>query len=142
MKQKWIQLETFPKSILVSFIFTLIMILIGSILLIVDTSYLYGVLVGAVLLYISYFIIWVLWYAIPPIKTSMAKLTPLLAPMIRTAIFVIAFLLILFLVNDGEGLEKVLSPINTLMSLITYTLTLFSYGVVILVDSILENKNK
>ncbi len=142
MKEKWLQLEIFPKSILVSLIFTLVMLAIGSILLIVDTSYLYGVIAGTIILYLSYFIIWILWYKIPGIKSVMAKATGLLSPTIRIVIYITALLLIAFLIGEGEGLDKFVQPINTIMMLITYTLTLASYGVVIWIDKIIENKQK
>ncbi len=142
MKQKWLQLEIFPKSIIVSTIFSLLMIITGSILLIVDTSYLYGVLVGIIILYISYLLIWLLWYSIPSIKTRMAKLTPVLAPLIRIVIFITAFLLVSLVINEGEGLEKFLGPINTIMILITYTLTLFSYGLVLIIDHSLSKNDR
>ncbi len=142
MKNKWLETETFPKSILISLIYSLIMIIISSILLLVNTSFIYGTLIGIGILYLSYLIIWTLWYKIPKIKTTMAKATPLLAPMIRIVIFITTLLLIAFFVGEGEGIDKFTNPINAIMMLITYTLTLFSYGTVIIIDSILEKKNK
>ncbi len=142
MKEKWLNLEIFPKSILVSLIFTSLMLSIGSILLVVDTSYLYGVLVGTGILYLSYFIIWILWYKIPKIKSAMSKTTAILSPTIRIVVYIISLLLIVFFVGEGEGLDRFVQPINTIMMLITYTLTLFSYGTVIVIDKILENKQK
>ncbi len=142
MKEKWLNLEIFPKSILVSLIFTLLMLSIGSILLVVDTSYLYGVLVGTGILYLSYFIIWILWYKIPAIKSAMSKTTAILSPTIRIVVYIISLLLIVFFIGEGQGLDRFVQPINTIMMLITYTLTLFSYGTVIVIDKILENKQK
>ncbi len=142
MKDKWLKSETFIKSIWVSLIFSGLMLLIGSILLIIDTSYIYGALIGIGILYLSYFIIWVLWYKIPKIKTTMAKATPLLAPLIRIVIFITTLLLIAFLLGSGEGVNKFTQPVNTIMMLITYTLTLFSYGTVFIIDSILGEKEE
>ncbi len=142
MKDKWLQTETFPKSILVSLIYTLLLIIVGLILLVVNTSYIYGVLVGSGILYTSYILIWLIWYKIPKIKLKMVKATAWLAPIIRIAIFLTTFLLIVFLVNEGTGLDIFINPINTIMMLVTYTFTIFSYGTVIVIDSILEKKNK
>ncbi len=142
MKDKWLQTETFPKSILVSLIYTLLLIIVGLILLVVNTSYIYGVLVGSGILYVSYLLIWLIWYKIPKIKLKMVKATAWLAPIIRIVIFLTTFLLIVFLVNEGTGVDVFVQPINTLMMLVTYTFTIFSYGTVIVIDSILENKNK
>ncbi len=118
------------------------MLTIGSILLIVDTSYLYGVLVGTGILYLSYLLIWIFWYKIPKIQNTMAKATSVLAPMLRIVIYLTTMLLIVFLCSTEEGLDRFVQPINTIMMLITYTLTLLSYGTVIAIDKIIENKNK
>lgn len=140
MRDKWINSETFPKNILTSLIYSVIFIIIGAFLLFIDTSFLYGVILGVIIQYLSYLIIWVLWYCIPNIKTAMAKATPFLAPIIRILIFLTTFLLIVFLVNTGEGTEKFLQPINLLMTLITYTFTIVSYGTVLVIDSILKKQ--
>ncbi len=141
MKEKWLEQEVFPKSIIISLIYSLVMIIIGLILVVINTSYLYGVLVGVLLLYISYLIIWVLWYKIKPIKTHMAKMTGVWSPVIRITVFIFTMLLIVFFINTGEGLDSFIQPINIVMMLITYTfVTMLSLGTTHIIDSYLENK--
>lgn len=140
MKNKWLQLEVFHKSILTSLILAILFVLISSILVLINTSYLYGALVGLGILYLSYLVIWILWYKIPKIKLFMAQWTPVFAPLIRIVIFTLTFLLISLIINNGSGIEIFLNPINTIMMLITYTSTLLSYLIVIVIDSNLEKR--
>ncbi len=141
MKDKWLQQEVLPKSIIVSIIYSVLMIVIGAILIVVNTSYIYGALVGVGLIYISYLIIWVLWYKINSIKTYMAKMTAVLSPAIRILVFITSMILILVFVNYGNGTDKFLEPINIIMMLITYTFTtMLSFGTVVIIDAVLENR--
>ncbi len=139
MKEKWIKLETFHKAFIVSMVYSIVAILICLALIPISTSYLYGALLGTSLLLISHLLVWVFWYKIPKIKTSMAKATPLLAPTIRIVIYITVFLIVILLINDSStGLTMVSTPINTLVLLIVYTITPISYGTVILMDMNLE----
>ncbi len=141
MKDKWLQQEVLQKSIIVSTIYSLLMILIGAILIVVNTSYICGALIGVGLLYFSYLIIWILWYKIPSIKTYMAKMTAVLSPSIRIVVFLTTMFIIVFFINSGEGTDLFLYPINIIMMLLTYTLvTMLSFGTIVIIDSILESK--
>ncbi len=143
MKIKWNNLDIFHKSFIASIIYSLLAIGICSILLVVNNSFLYGAIIGSLLLLFSQLVIWVLWYKIPIIQTGMVKLTPLLSPLLRIIIYLTMFLLILFLVNDSyDGVEQFLYPINTIVLLIVYTITPLSYGTVIVLDIFLNRKQE
>ncbi len=141
MKEKWSKLETFHKSFITSMVLCTIMVMICAILILIDTSYIYGALLGSILLIVSHLIIWGLWYGIPSIKKWMAKSTPWLAPFIRILIYITALLLVIYFVNNNSnGMDIFLYPINTIVLLITYTITPFSYVAVIVIDIILNKK--
>ncbi len=141
MKEKWIQLETFHKSFIVSMVYAIVAIIICGGLTVINNSFLYGALLGTILLLISYTLIWVLVYKIPSIKQWMAKSIPWLSPLIRIVIYITVLLLVIFLVNDrSTGLTMVSTPINTLVLLIVYTITPISYGTALVIDIILEKK--
>ena len=89
MKKKWNELEIFHKSIIFSGIYSFILIIISLILLLDDTSWIYGTLIGTGLLFISYLIIWILWFKISKIKIIMSKGTSVLIPLIRIVLFLL-----------------------------------------------------
>lgn len=138
MKDKWNRLETFHKSFILSLILSMIVIGICTITLIIDTSYLYGALLGAILLVFSYLVIWILWYKIPNIQTTMAKSTSLLSPMIRIIIYITFYLIVLFAIND----LNVFQPINTFTLLIVYTITPIGYVSTGIVDHLFREKEE
>ncbi len=141
MKENWRQLEAFHKGFIVSIVLSIVSIIICGALCVFNTSYLYGALLGSSILLLSHLIIWVLWYRIPSIKSSMAAITGYVAPLIRIVIYITVFLLVIFLVNDNTtGLLMVTSPINTFVLLIVYTITPLSYGIVIVIDIILDKR--
>lgn len=141
MKEKWVQSETFHKAFIVSIVYSIVAILICLSLISLSTSYLYGALLGSSLLILSHLLVWVFWYKIPKIKTSMAKATAWLSPLIRIVIYITVLLIVILLINDNStSWTMVSTPINTLVLLIVYTITPISYGTVILIDMKLEKK--
>lgn len=127
MKKNWNNLEIFHQSIVVSIIYSIMTILISLILLLVDTSWIYGSLIGIALLFLSYFIIWVIWYKIPKFEKLLTILLPIFVPLIRIILFVPVLICIILLINIGEGIDKVLYPVNVFSFLITYSISMISY---------------
>ncbi len=138
MKDKWNRLETFHKSFILSLILSMIAIGLCLIALIWSPSYVYGALLGAILLVFSYLVIWILWYKIPGIETTMAKSTSLLSPMIRIIIYITFYLIVLFLINDLNAFQ----PINTFTLLIVYTITPIGYLSTGIVDHIFKEEEE
>lgn len=145
MKDKWLKLDVFYKSLFFSIIYSSLIFVISLILLIINPYFLYGTIVGVLLLFLSYFIIWILWYKIKSIETFMIKTTPILVPLLRIILFLIVYLILIFVVNDkskSENWNFLLLPVNTFMFLFVYTLPVLSYFTTGLIDLIITNKNK
>ena len=143
MKEKWDNLEIFHQSVIISSIYSLIAIIISSILILVNSSFIYGTLIGVGLLFLSYLLIWFLWYKIPKIQTVMAKCTAWLSPLIRILLFLSIYLTIIFTINgEMDGLDKFLEPVNTFSLLATYTIPMFSYFTIGFVDMFLNRQKK
>ncbi len=141
MKSIWETLETFHKSVIISILYCIVSIVICSLLISINTSFLYGALLGTTLLLTSHFVIWVIWYKIPSIQHVMVKTISWLAPLIRIIIYLSIWLLVVLLVNDDtSALTLMTMPINTFVLLIVYTITPFSYGTVIVIDILLEKR--
>ena len=150
MYKKWSQQESFFKSVPFSIFYSIIALGISLILLLIDSSWLYGTLIGLVILWISYLLIWILWYKIPKIKSFMAKIVPIGTLSIRIIIFVSSFLIISLVINPWlvPGLkhqDKLLKPINTLSLLWTYSIPTLSYltaGTIDVIQSIKLQRRK
>ena len=128
-----------------SILYSIISLIISLILLVLDTSWLYGTLIGLIILWFSYLVIWILWYKIPKIKSTMAKIVPIGILLIRVVIFISSLLLISLLINPWliPGLEhqdKLLKPINTLSLLWTYSIPTVSYMTVGIIDVVQSMK--
>lgn len=151
MFKKWSLQESFFKSIPFTIMYSFIALGISLILLVVNTSWLYGTLVGIVILWFSYFVIWVLWYKIPKIKSQMVRILPIGIILLRIIIFISSLLIISLVINPWliPGLkhkDKLLEPINTISLLLTYSLPILSYltiGTIDIIHSInLQKKGK
>lgn len=145
MFKKWFFKETFFKSIPFSIIYSIISLVISLILLVVDNSWLYGTLIGLAIMWLSYLLIWILWYKIPKIKSTMSKIIPIGVITLRIIIFISSLLIISLLINPLliPGLkhqDKLLKPINTLSLLWTYSIPTLSYLTVGTIDVIQSMK--
>lgn len=145
MAKKWTKLEVFYKGLILSTVYTVILVLISLILLVKDTSYIYGSIIGITALWISYLFIWILFFGVDKIKLSMVKALPYLVPIIRLVIFLIFYLVPLLVVNANfwkypQGMDQILYPINTFMILIGYSIHVISYFTAVLIDIIIESK--
>jgi len=149
MYKKWLKLEIFYKNLTISVFYSIILISIALILLILNTSYIYGTLIGLGSLWIVNGIIWLLWFKFKKVKGFMAAITPIALLFIRLAIFTGQFLLIILVINHAhnkaDNLNIMFSPVNAFADLLAYSIPLISYltvGNIHLFGSIKENKGK
>ncbi len=145
MFQRWLEKESFYRSIPFSIFYSIIALGVSLILLLIDNSWLYGTLFGIAILWLSYFAIWILWFKIPKIKTFMTKIIPIGTIALRILIFVISLLLISLLINPWllpgiEHKDKLLKPINTLSLLWTYSIPTVSYITIGIIDVVQRKK--
>lgn len=142
--EKWLNKEIFYRNIFVSIVYSIIMIIISLILLLVDTSIIYGSLIGVTMLWVTNLLIWLLWFKIPKIKSFMNKITPIGVWIIRMLIFITMFLIIILYINpslsDFSGLKLVMEPINLFALMVTYSINTFSYLTIIIIDVFISIK--
>lgn len=144
---KWLNKGIFFKNIYVSIIYSIIVICISMILLLVNTSIFYGTLMGIIILWIANLIIWLLWFKIPRINKTMSKITPIGVWAVRIGIFIPIFLIVVFYINPSisseTGLKLLLSPINILALIFAYSINMFSYLTIGIIDVFISiNKTK
>ena len=139
MYEKWVELEIFNKNLIVSFFYSILGLIISLILLSINTSYLYGTLLGLFILWLSNGIIWLLWFKIKKIKTFMTKIIPVGILFIRLVIFAAMFLLVILVINPmydhGHTLNIMLNPINNFALLIAYSIPFVSYFTIYIIDT-------
>ncbi len=135
MLAKYKMLSMFNKSIVFIVIYSFIAIIIGLILLLVDTSWIYGILVGLLLLIFTQLIA----FGMYRIKTKNGKVNAVLIPnmvlLMRVVIFFAMFLVIMFAVNAPVSKETMaLKPINTIAMLLTYGIPGYAYITVCMIS--------
>jgi len=146
MYEKWLKLEIFNKNLIISFFYSILGLIISLILLIINTSYLYGTLLGLFILWLSNGIILLLWFKIPKIKTFMAKIIPVGILFVRLSIFTAMFLLVILVINpiyvERHTSKIMLSPINNFALLIVYSIPFVSYFTIYFIEIFTSKKIK
>lgn len=128
MLAKYKTLNMFNKSMVFTIIYSLIALIIGLVLLTVDTSWLYGILMGLILLIFTQ----LLAFGMYKIKTNNGKVNAVLMPnmvlIMRVITFFSMFLITMFAINAPVSMETiVLKPINTIAMLLTYVIPGYAY---------------
>ncbi len=138
----WSKLDTFYKGLFISTFYSFIFIIIGLILLIVDSSWIYGTLLGVITLYFSMMISWIIYFHINN-KNKFGIAMSLLNWLLRLILFTIVFILFILVINptlsnESISLNSTLRPVNLIMLLLVYSLVpALSYYTVPIVDSII-----
>lgn len=133
MFKKYKTLNMFNKSMIFTIIYSLIALIIGLVLLCLDTSWLYGILMGIILVFtttlINYFI-----YKIPCKGAMNAVGLPTITLVLRVVIFLTMFCITIFVINpsilDGYGTfdqEMLFHPINAVIMLFIYMIPVYAY---------------
>ncbi len=136
MREKWLNFSFFQKNIFISIFYSLLLVFISLILLINNTSWIYGTSIGIFALFLSYLFIGIILKKMPFSKILFWTIL-----MVRIILFLLFYLLIIFLINNKyDNLDRFLYPVNTFFFLLVYSISFYSYITIWLIDLILERK--
>lgn len=120
MFEKYKTLNMFNKGIVFTIMYSVIALILGLALLHLNSTYIYGILMGILLIIVTNIISYFL-YNIPCKGRMHAVGMPLVSLIIRILFFTIIYCAVIYMQN---GLFK---PINSLMILFTYLIPMYAY---------------
>lgn len=120
MFEKYKTLNMFNKGMVFTIMYSIIALILGLVLLCLDTSWIYGVLIGILLIIVTSIISFFL-YKIPCKGAMNAVGIPIISLIIRIIVFITIYCIVVFTQNE------LFQPINSLMMLFTYMIPMYAY---------------